>query len=395
LGAADILAGYAGPDVIPRFRDISDLEELGALAEPHRLRLGTPMPSRPPSPLFNAAALPQRVTVDHAGRPVVPGPEFTAVTGYELGSFGLLQRRGRVFVDDRVQPYGFNQMIQPDKMPSHWVRGLLRPDADIIESDMPVGVALNAHLVWGHFLLEMMARVHLLATLRTLGRPMRIAVPSDAPGWAREFIGLYFSADEMLTYDSERQRVRAPCFVLPSMMMEHYHFHPVLNSVVQQLLDRVLGPGPGLPRPDALRRLYLSRARHDGWHAIANEAEVEATLTDLGFTVLQPQDMPLRSQLALYAGAACIVSQYSSAAHNAIFAPLGTSVFCFGWMNRCQSGIAALRGQPLAFMRPSDCDLIYPPEHREPGVFRFSVDCRELARELPAFLRFAEAARTR
>ena len=113
-------------------------------------------------------------------------------------------------------------------------------------------------------------------------------------------------------------------------------------------------------------------------------------MTDLGFTIVHPQELPLHEQLAIYAGAECIVAQFCSAAHNALFAPFGTPVFCFGWMNRCQSGIAALRQQPLAYMRPSDIEMIFPPANHKPGSFRFHIDCRELARELPAFLRFAK-----
>ncbi len=393
LGRQDIVAGtplaYAGPNATINFRDIADLDLLGAIAEPHRLLLGLPMRSHPPAPLFNAAALPERVIADHVSRRLVPGPEFCGVTGHELGGFGLLQQGGRVFVDDRVQPEGFNRLIEPHTMPAHWAGSICSPAAEIIETDTPVGVALNAHLVWGHFLLEMLARVHLLAQMRALGHPVPIAVPSDSPAWIRAFISLYFAEGETLAYDSQRQRVRAPCFVLPGMMMHHYHFHPALNPMVDELLARIVGPGR-LPA-DRPRRIYLSRSRHAcGSHAIANEPEVEAVLADLGFTILHPQELPLRTQLAIYAGADCIVSQFSSAAHNALFAPRGTPVFCFGWMNRCQSGIAALRGQPLAYLKPGGSDLIYPPAQREPGIFRLRVDCAELARALPAFLRFAE-----
>jgi Glycosyltransferase 61 len=385
VGGEDILAGYGGFNPTPAYREIVALDELGLIQEPHRLRLGTDMSSGLPSPLFNEASLPQDVSAEHRRRIMVPGAEFIAVPGYELGSFGLLQQSGRVFVDDKVQPSNFNELIQPDRMPPHWVRGLLKKDVEIIESADPIGIVLNAHMVWGHFLLEMMTRIYLLAMLRSLGHPIKVAMPSDAPGWIREFIGLYFSSAETLSYDSERQRIRAPCFILPSMMMANYHLHPMLNAVVRDLLGRLPGARP--TQTVAPQRLYLSRSRHAGWHAIANENEVEATLVDLGFTILHPQEMSVSAQIAAYAACDCIVSQYSSASHNAIFAPLGTPVMCFGWMNRCQSGIAALRGQPLAYVKPSDTDLMYPPHGQ--GVFKFQVDCHQLAREVPAFLRFS------
>lgn len=383
-------AGYAGPHAIADFQDIDDPEVVGAVPGPQRLRLGAALRARPPAPLFEPDRLPPRIVAEHAGRPLVPGPEFYAVPGHELGSLGLLQRDGSVFVDDRVQPRGMNDLIAPDTMPQHWIRGLLAPDAEIVDVAGPVGVALHPHTVWGHFLLENLARVHLLAKLRTLGRPLPIAVPIDAPVWVREFVALYFSAGETLSYNAAFQRVRAPSFVLPGMMMSHYHFHPEMNAMVRELLDRVVGTAPlPLDRP---RLLYLSRSRNIGFHAIANEHEVEATMTSLGFTVVHPQDMSLRAQLALYAGAEGIVAPYSSVAHNALFAPMGTPVMCFGWMNRCQSGIATLRGQPLAYVKPADGETIFPPAGHT-GIFYMRIDCAALAKQVPAFMTFAEGVR--
>lgn len=349
------------------------------------------MRSHVPPPLFDAAALPDNVVEEHRRRVLVPGAQFLAVTGHELGSVGVLRQGGQLFLDDRVMPPGFGAQMRPGAMPPHWVRGLFSGRVETIEIDRPVGVVLNPHLVWGHFLLEMVARIHSMARLRTLGRPMPIAVPTDIPDWAHGFIGVYFSRDEIIAYHSQTQRVRAPCFVMPGIMMSNYHLHPEMNTVVEDVLRRVLGSGP--TPVDLPRRLYLSRGRQPGTHFISNEAEVAATLTDLGFATIHPQELSLREQLALYSGAECIVAQFCSAAHNALFAPPGTPVFCFGWMNALQSRIAALRGQPLAYMRPSDRDLIYPTDDKRPPIYSFRIDCAALRRTLPEFLAFAAALR--
>ena len=376
------------PDVAPGFRQIGSLDQLGAGAGPHRLLLGRDMLSLPPAPLFDSAALPSHVVAEHVSRAMVPGAQFLAVTGHELGSAGVLQQDGRLFLDRLVMPPGFGGMTEPDGTPSKWVKALLSDTAEMIVIDRPVGVVLNPHLVWGHFLLEMLGRLYLMAKLRALGKPMQIAVPSDMPGWVHDVIAAYFGRDEIIAYNARTQRVRAPCFVLPGMLMAHYHLHPEMNLAVADLQRRVLGTAP--PPPDLPRRLYLSRGQHKtATHLIANEAEVAATLGTLGFTTIHPQQHTLREQLALYAGAECIVAQFSSAAHNALFAPRGTPVFVFGWMNPLQSRIAALRGQPLAYMAPSDRALVYPSDDKRPPVYRFSIDCAELARTLPAFRHFA------
>lgn len=384
---------YAGPSRITAYRDIDSLDDLGALPEPHRLRLGLPMWSSPPAPLFEAEQIPERIANPHRTRLLAPAAEIYAVPGHELGGFGLLQDHGRVWVNEAVQPPYINDRAQPDRldMPDFWARGLLTSDADIIETDSPLGVVLHPNTIYGHFLLEMFPRLLLLAHLRTLGRPVPVAVPVDGPDWLRAFVALLFDASETIFYDSTWQRVRAPCFILPSRLNDDYNFHPELNTAIEEFLGRVLGPT--LPVPRFPTRLYLSRSRFAGWHGIANEAEVEQALFDVGFAIVHPQELSLPDQLALYAGADCIVADYGSAAHNALFAPRGTAVFCINWLSRCQSGIAALRGQPLAFMPPDASGFHDPTRHRDGDELRPRVNPADLVRQVTGFLRFAEARR--
>jgi O-antigen biosynthesis protein WbqL len=393
----DTALAYAGPSHVETYQDIVSLTDLGALPVPHRLTLHPSLTSSPPSPLFDAEQLPARIRNMHRERPTAPAVEIYALPGYEVGSVGLLQQAGRVLVHPAVLPAYLNQSVKPEAlaMPDFWTRSLLKSGAEIIETDVPVGVALHPNLIYGHFLLEMLPRLHLLSKLRMFGRPLPIALPNDCSKWVRDFVALYFDATEIISYHSKLQRVRAPCFILPSMMMRHsYGFHPEMNTVVEELIARVVGPYE--PPPETPRRIYLSRREHHkSWRGIVNEAEVESTLTDLGFTVVHPQALPLPRQLAMYAAAECVVGEFTSAIHNTLFSPRGTAVFCISHLNECQSRIAALRGQPHAFMAPSDLGFLDPAKPREDREFRFTVDCRELARQLAAFLRFSAEQRER
>jgi capsular polysaccharide biosynthesis protein len=353
------------------------------------LRLHPSMLSSPPAKLFEEARVPERIVLPHHRvRNRAPATEILAVRGYELGAHGLLQQEGRVWVNDAVQPAYVNNCMQPDalNLPEIWRGALLDPSAEIIEVDVPVGVVLHPNLVYGHFLLEMLPRLLLLAHLRTLGHAFAVAVPSDAPEWTRAFVALLFGPDETLSYHSKRQRVRAPCFILPSMMNADYHFHPQMNALLENLLARVVGPMLPVPRPP--RRIYLSRRTFGGWHGLRNEDEVERMLEAMGFATVHPQDLPFPEQLALYAGADCIVADFGSALHNSLFAPLGCGVVAINWLNRCQSGIAALRAQPLAYLPPLQGfhDATQP---RESDALHTSIDAADLARQVEAFLRFA------
>jgi len=157
------------------WRDIDRLEDLGRLDEPHRLRLGQPMWSLPAAPLFEADAVPERIATPHRARMLASGAEIYAVPGHDLGGYGLLQRHGRVWVNDAVLPPYMNDPVQPDRlaMPDFWTRSLLAADAEIIETDTPVGVVLHPNMIYGHFLLEMLPRLLLLAHLRTLAGRFR------------------------------------------------------------------------------------------------------------------------------------------------------------------------------------------------------------------------------
>ncbi len=372
------------------FRDIDGADRLGTLDVPHRLPFGAPVRSRPPGRLFRPESLPQPVIGEHNARAPVAGGEYLALPGYQMGSVGLLQRDGEMFLHGRVLVDAMIGKLQSAQPPPHWIRGLLRPDARIVETASLVGAGLNPHINWGHFLFEMWGRVHLLATLRNLGAPVKLAVPEDVPAWMKGFVSLYFPPEETISYHSVNDRVQAPCFIAAGMMANNYHLHPYYNVIVEDLLHRI----PVLPVQDTSRLLYLSRSRHSSWHAISNEAEVERAMQDMGFTVVHPQELTLPEQLALYRGASCIAGQYGSALHNTLFAPLGSAVFCIGWMNALQSRIAALRGQTLGYQAARGGALEYPQKAHESGGYRFEVDCRDLARTVPEFLDFAGVRQT-
>ncbi len=60
---------------------------------------------------------------------------------------------------------------------------------------------------------------------------------------------------------------------------------------------------------------------------------------------------------------------------------------CLGWMNRCQSGIAALRRQPMAFLPSASGEAMFPPDAHGSRVFEFPVDIETLEIQLTDFLR--------
>ncbi len=264
-------------------------------------------------------------------------------------------------------------------LPEIWLGSTFR-EADIIEVDRPVAVAIHPNVVYGHFLIEMLPRLHLLSRLRRAGVSFLIALHFHIPAWAKAIVRLYFDADEIVWYEGYSARLRAPRFILPSMMQADGMFHPEFNMAIDEIRDFVL---PALVSGTD-KKIWLSRRRHGGSHGITNEEEVEQVVTDLGYAVVHPQTLSFSEQVALMAGAEIIAGAYTSAIHNSMFASRGTKVFCINWLNRYQSGIGALRSQPIGY------HLVSPTRH-DTGELRgihsgwYDVDADALRDDLRRF----------
>jgi hypothetical protein len=365
------------------FEDINTLAALGSLPRPHRLRLFPVVGGLPQLPLFDESDLPVDIVREHYRAAALPAPVFLyGIPGHELGGGGLLQRDGQVFCNPDVIPPYFGAYLREggDEMPAIWQGALYLPDAEIYEVDVPVALALHPNVVYGHFLLEILPRLHLLSSLRRAGLPFLTALHYQIPDWAKRMIRLYFEPDEIIWYDRDTTRLSAPCFILPSMMQTHGCFHPAFNLAIDEIKAHVLPNGPQQNN----RRIWLSRRLHRGFHGIENEDEVEAVVASLGYEITHPQTLTFPEQVALMDSAGIVACAYGSATHNSMFANRGTKVFCINRLNWYQSGIGALRSQPMAYCPPDDGRFRGHAEQGQPSA-RFKVNCDVLRDQLRRF----------
>ncbi len=380
-------AAYAPGNSVSGFETIDKIAQLGWLTRPHRLCLAPAIAGRRPLPLFAEAALPEEVVRRHYD-PSPPPPVFVyGLPGHELGGGGLLVRAGQVFRTADAIPEYFNGALRPDgaDLPELWGGALFDPAATILEVDVPLAVPFHPNIVYGHFLLEMLPRLNILWRLRQAGAAFAVAATSSAPDWAKRILALYFDPDQIIWYDLRTERVRAPCFILPSMMHSNYRFHPAFNLDIDALKAALLpAPAPAPAPAPGRRRVWLSRARHPGLHGMVNEAEVEAAVAALGFEVVHPEDLGFVEQIALMDAAAIVAGAYSSAIHNSLFARLGTKVFCVNWVNWYQSGVSTLRAQPLAYLPGSDGQF-RDWRVQSTAQARYTVDCAALREALQRF----------
>jgi capsular polysaccharide biosynthesis protein len=342
-------AGFHALDFVP----VDDPAELLQPGPPRCWQLIGPARSAAPGPMWLAGPHAD-IEAEHRSRAVAPGGSVYSVPGHRLGGAGLLIRDRSVFWQADCLPNYFRDELRPGRgLPRDWAHGLYRKDAQIVRCDTPLAVATHANFVYGHFLLEMLPKFWLLSVLRRMGIVFRLALSTRRPPWLDQFVSLYFRPDELVWYDSETQLVEAPAFIVPSTLADlDYHLHPAFNLVADDLAARAIGRT--LPAPAGAGNLvYLSRQRLDPWLTLLeNAVAVERALAEMGFAIVHPERLSVSDQLGIYRGAVCLVGEYGSALHNALFLPRAAGVICLNRFNSVQHRIAALRGQRLGVVEP-------------------------------------------
>jgi hypothetical protein len=95
------------------------------------------------------------------------------------------------------------------------------------------------------------------------------------------------------------------------------------------------------------RRLYVTR-RDKGKRIALNESEIIDYLTQEGFEVVCPGDLPFGEQVALFSDASIVVGPHGAGMTNMAFAPTGATIVEFfgdNYINGCFWALANIRGQ--------------------------------------------------
>ncbi len=229
---------------------------------------------------------------------------------------------------------------------------LIRRERQVVPLD-PVLVFLGpAYHMWGHWLLDYLPRLGLArAVLDNALDNFVIPIPSDTPEFAVELIEKFIGIDRarLLRFDQNRESLLCRRLALPS----YTRSGDFLHSFVRKFYESINKPtGPKLPtRLFVSRRIYQRGIRFDP-HRIANEVYFERCAERMGFTVIEPERLPILEQVALFSGAKAIVGGCGSGMHNAIFARPGTLVAQVGMPNARQSRIAALCEHRMIYLLP-------------------------------------------
>ena len=343
------------------FERLLDLSEFATRDTPHRFDVFAGGLSMPDAPVRILGADGVLRDGEMQYRSALPPVSLYSLPGHILGGGGAARGHGAgrsIFWREDCIPNYFRDAFAPpqdadaepaDRPPHEWAGSLGDPAAEVVDYDFPIATVVHRNSIYGHALLEMLPKAWLIGQLARMGRKLHVALDADAPAWLTGLIGVFVPPERIIRYDARRQVLRAPTIVVPSMMQLDYYLHPAFNLLVEDMLDRVLGTGP---RPDPVRRLFLSRSGLGDLSMMANAEAFEHRLAAAGFEILRPETMRFDEQLRAYAGARVIVSEYGSATHNALFAPIAGTHVVINRINGLQERIAALRGQSIGFVEP-------------------------------------------
>jgi capsular polysaccharide biosynthesis protein len=133
--------------------------------------------------------------------------------------------------------------------------------------------------------------------------------------------------------------------LIPSLLCgQDYAFHPLLNSLIAELV-----PTNALPK----RGLYLTRQVPSYYRRLSNKEEIESIASSFGLELISPETLPISEQIKLFSECAFAVGEYGSVLHNTLFSPLGIRVLALNWMGGVQSKISQLRKQSVGYLLPS------------------------------------------
>ena len=237
---------------------------------------------------------------------------------------------------------------------------------------------------YGHFLIDCLPA---LATAIDAGVTERF--PAIAPPllpWHRELLSLMLGdAPQPRIVEDPLVRIEDAVF---ATTMDHFLHSP--NAPLDGVRDRILAAAD-VDASAGAKRIYVSRLGSLK-RVLVNEADLEASLAARGFTIVKPETLSVREQVALFHQADVIVAPAGAALANVLFCRPGAKVielqpsnFTGIWVRN----IALLVGVDWrAFFVPSplsETEVFLEGHHRPNAEFRWKLD-------LDGFLTYLDAA---
>jgi Glycosyltransferase 61 len=277
------------------------------------------------------------------------GHHWNAVSVHHLRGVTLDQRTGLVFYGNRVltaSGHGWRSARDGAFLSGAYARvASARATEDPRGAIAPMGAAFN----YGHFLLETLPRILRILEVEPTVLPV---FPHPMPSFAREIL-----TELGISYDvaGSSHPVRSDDVWLCDPTPSGWPHPDDVRMLRATVLDRL-----GTVGADASGRLFVSR--RGILRALQDEDLLEQHLEEQGFTILRPQDLTFRTQVALFKSARVLVGGFGAGHANMIFMSEGSRIVDITtgeWWTPHFRNIARILGQRYDLLHlPADAE--YP-----------------------------------
>ncbi|MDP8916862.1 MAG: glycosyltransferase family 61 protein [Pseudomonadota bacterium] len=284
---------------------------------------------------------------EEAAQAPVPDVELIAVPDVELRSDWMPYKDGAVIVSERVQPSYARHFYEA----GHIDLFGYPPSPKVRRARGPVFVVSHFNMrTYGHFLHEVLPRLLAVKRLHAAGWRFPIAFPRSLPAFTA-MVRLTCPEMRLLEYADDRERLAIGLALMPSPMTSPTgQLHEAFVTGVKWLRDALVLAG----REETPRRVFLSRKGLKSFRTLANEDELAAVAAEFGFVSLRPETLAWDDQVRLFAGAAHVAGEVSSALHNTLFCRPSAKVVGLNWAAGIQSPIAAAAGHEIGYLPAKD-----------------------------------------
>jgi O-antigen biosynthesis protein WbqL len=253
--------------------------------------------------------------------------------------------------------------------------GIVRESATAegVEIDTPVFVPLHPWCrVYGHFLLECLPRLAVIKYLHEAGWRFPIYIHASTPEFVRQFVSLSLPNAEVL-HGQANTYYRPKKIIIPSFDPNLGRLNSLRLRFICGLVARCGAQAASAREPT--RRLFVYRSEQlrqlrRGFRYLDNQDELVEIAEREGFERISPETLSVRDQVRIFSEATAIAGEYSSALHNALFSPAGTTVMSFNILNMYQVTIAMARRHRLIVFQPASGGFVTA---RSSGERNFSI----------------------
>jgi hypothetical protein len=225
--------------------------------------------------------------------------------------------------------------------------------------------------VYGHWLIDILPMFyiffHKMNGREILGdflgisrKKLRFLLPNGTPKWALQILDVLFSIseDEILYYQQSTTIFQARTLVFASQMRFNSQFSSDLDGYVDFIQNRVSN---FVSNDNFPNRIFVTRKGVNS--NIPRQVHNEEALINIAIrnnlSIIDPTTLSWPDQVELFTKAKLVCGPFGSGLHNTIFS--GSDAICFSLgssrMNWCQSGLAGLRQQEMAYLLPAYEDL--------------------------------------